>query len=170
MYAEKKIFFTPRDEEGAEMQADRLLDGIGQQILETLQENARISFSDLGRKVGLSSPAVAERVHRLEDAGYIKGYRVVIDEEKFGYPITAFVRVSAQAGRSGDIESLARESREVIEAHRTTGSDDYLLRVIASSVAHLDEFVSKMSEFGQTTSSVVLSSPVASRTIVPAPR
>ena len=149
------------------MQTDKLLDNIGRQILKSLQENARISFSELGRRVGLSSPAVAERVHRMEEAGYIKEYRAIVDQEKLGFPITAFIRVTAAAGRMKEADDMARSIPEVIEGHHLTGSDGFILKVVVASMGHLEEIINQMGNYGQTTTSVVLSSPVESRVLTP---
>ena len=149
------------------MQTDKLLDNIGRQILKSLQENARISFSELGRRVGLSSPAVAERVHRMEEAGYIKEYRAIVDQEKLGFPITAFIRVTAVAGKMKEADEMARSIPEVIEGHHLTGADGFILKVVVASMGHLEEVINQMSNYGQTTTSVVLSSPVESRVLTP---
>lgn len=147
---------------------DKLLDDIGRQILRALQENARVSFSDLGRIVSLSSPAVAERVKRLEQAGYIKGYSAVVDREKLGYPITAFVRLNVGVGMIKDADDAIRSIPEVVEAHRLTGRDAFLVKLGVSNVAHLEGIVDMLAEYGQTTSSIVLSTPVDDKVLRPA--
>jgi Lrp/AsnC family leucine-responsive transcriptional regulator len=154
-------------QEEYEMQTDKLLDDIGRQILKALQENARISFSELGRRVGLSSPAVAERVHRMEEAGYIKEYRAVVNQEKLGFPITAFIRVTANVGKLKEADDMARTIPEVVEGHHLTGTDGFILKVVVASVGHLEQIINQMSNYGQTTTSVVLSSPVESRVLTP---
>jgi Lrp/AsnC family leucine-responsive transcriptional regulator len=150
-----------------DMQVDKLLDDIGRQILTALQENARISFSELGRRVRLSSPAVAERVHRMEEAGYIKGYRAIVNQEKLGFPITAFIRATANVGKLKEADDMARTIPEVVEGHHLTGADGFILKVVVASVGHLEEIINQMSNYGQTTTSVVLSSPVESRVLTP---
>ena len=79
------------------MLSNKLLDDIGRQILRILQEDGRISFNELGRKVGLSSPAVAERVRRMEEAGIILGYRAIVDQSRVGYPIMALTRCAIRS-------------------------------------------------------------------------
>lgn len=150
------------------MNADKLLDDIGRQILRALQENARASFSDLGRVVGLSAPAVAERVKRMEQAGYIKGYSAVVDREKLGYSITAFVRLNANVESIKDADDAIRSIPSVIEGHRLTGRDEFLVKVCVANVADLSDIVDTLSAYGQTTTSVVLSSPVGDKVIRPA--
>lgn len=146
---------------------ERLLDETGWRILQALQENARLSFSELGLRVGLSSPAVAERVRRLEDAGIIKGYRAEIDTTKVGYPITAIVRMQAQGERCSRISNFVHEIPEVLDCYRVTGSDCLIMKVMVSSVEHLEILIDRLSVHGPLTTSIVLSTPVAKRMIVP---
>ena len=150
------------------MQSDKLLDDIGRQILRALQEDARISFSELGRRVGLSSPAVAERVRRMEEGGVIQGYRAMVSYERLGFPITAFIRVSTPASRMHEADLIAEKIPEVLECHHLTGTDCLILKVVVSSVGHLEEVINQMGHYGQTTTSIVLSSPVTSRILEPA--
>jgi Lrp/AsnC family leucine-responsive transcriptional regulator len=137
--------------------SETLLDDVGWRILGSLQENARISYSELGRQVGMSPPAVAERVKRMEDAGIIMGYRAQVNLEKLGYPITAFIRFSAgeNCGRMGEItEGIP----EILECHRVTGEDSCVMKVAVSSVGHLEKVIDKLTPFGLSTTSIVLSS------------
>ena len=149
------------------MQSDKLLDDIGRQILRALQEDARISFSELGRRVGLSSPAVAERVRRMEEGGIIQGHRALVSYERLGFPITAFIRVSTPASRMHEADLIAEKIPEVLECHHLTGTDCLILKVVVSSVGHLEEVINQMGHYGQTTTSIVLSSPVTSRILEP---
>lgn len=145
---------------------ERLLDETGWRLLEALQENARLSFSELGQRVGLSSPAVAERVRRMEDAGIITGYRAEVNTAKIGYPITAIVRISTPPGeRCTRISAWAQELPEVLECYRVTGSDSLVMKVMVSSVEHLESLIDRLSEHGQVTTSLVLSTPVTRRIV-----
>lgn len=138
---------------------ERLLDETGWRILDALQADARLSFSALGRRVGLSGPAVAERVRRMEDAGIITGYRADVAVGHV-FPVTALIRVSAPEEEE-NCTRLAARSRglpEVLEAYRVTGTDRLVLKVVASSVEHLDRVIRQLSEFGTATVSIVLSS------------
>jgi Lrp/AsnC family transcriptional regulator, leucine-responsive regulatory protein len=132
-----------------------------------LQENARLSFSELGLRVGLSSPAVAERVRKLEDAGIIKGYHAEIDTSKVGYPITAIIRMQVQGDRCTRISAGVRDIPEVLECYRLTGSDSLVMKVMVSSVEHLEALIDRLSVNGQLTTSIVLSTVVPNRVIVP---
>jgi Lrp/AsnC family leucine-responsive transcriptional regulator len=148
------------------LENERPLDETGWHILEALQENARLSFSELGQRVGLSSPAVAERVRRMEDAGIITGYRAEINTAKIGYPITAVIRISNSPGeRCTRFSASAQAIPEVLECHRVTGSDALIMKIMASSVEHLEALIDKLSEHGQLTTSIVLSTPVSRRIV-----
>lgn len=127
--------------------------------------NARISFAELGRRVGLTTPAVIERVRKLEDAGVILGYRAEIDPAKIGRPITAFIRMSIVGVDYSHIIEVAEESNEVLECHRGTGGDSFIMKVAVSSVEHLQEVIDRLTPYGITTTTIVLSSPVKRRVI-----
>jgi Lrp/AsnC family leucine-responsive transcriptional regulator len=144
---------------------DRLLDETGWQVLAALQENARIPFSELGRRVGLSAPAVAERVRRMEDAGIIAGYGVRLGFEQLGRPITALIRINCPEPNAARVKALAREREEVVECHHLTGADSFIVRVAVSSVKHLESVIESFGRYGTPTTALVLSSPVAERAI-----
>jgi len=146
---------------------EKLLDETGWHILQALQENARLSFSELGQRVGLSSPAVAERVRRMEDAGIIKGYRAEINTAKIGYPITAIIRMNTPGERCTRFSAFTQEMPEVLECYRVTGSDSLVMKVMASSVGHLEAIIDRLSAHGELNTSIVLSTPVTRRVIVP---
>ena len=148
------------------LEIEKLLDGTGWQILRALQQNARLSYSELGQRVGLSSPAVAERVRKMEDAGIINGYHAEINVAKIGFPITAVIRMSPSPGeRCTRFTASIQEIPEVLECHRVTGSDSLVMKVVASSVEHLEALIDQLSAHGQLTTSIVLSSPVTRRII-----
>jgi Lrp/AsnC family leucine-responsive transcriptional regulator len=149
------------------LEIEKLLDETGWRILQALQENARLSFSELGLRVGLSSPAVAERVRRLEDAGIIKSYRAEIDTTKVGYPITAIIRMQVQGDRCTRFSAYVQDMPEVLECYRVTGSDSLIMKVMVSCVEHLEAILDRLSAHGQLTTSIVLSAAVTKRTIVP---
>jgi Lrp/AsnC family leucine-responsive transcriptional regulator len=146
---------------------ERLLDDTGWRVLAALQADARLSFSELGRRVGLSPPAAAERVRRLEDAGIITGYRVEVDAEKVGYAISAVIRVSAPEPQFPRLKALAAELREVREAHHVTGPDSLVLKVSATSVGHLEKVIEQLGRYGTPTTAIILSSPVSPRAMGP---
>ena len=147
--------------------SEPLLDAINWKLLLLLQANARRSFSELGREVGLSSPAVAERVRRLEEAGIISGYHATVDPEKVGLPLLAFMRLSEVGDRGNRVSALVSDMPEVLECHRVTGSDSYILKIIATSIGQLEALIDCFSPYGQITTSLVLSSAVTHRIIQP---
>jgi len=134
------------------------LDAVDWRILEVLQEDARYSYSKLGRRIGRSAPAVAERVRRMEAAGIITGYRVSLALDKLGYAMTAIIRISAPEENCVQLGALVRRLPNVIESHRVTGTDRQIVKVMASSVGDLDDIISQLSKFGTATASIVLSS------------
>jgi Lrp/AsnC family leucine-responsive transcriptional regulator len=146
---------------------ERLLDKAGREILQALQENARVSWSALGRRVGLSAPAVAERVRRMEDAGLVTGYRAAVDLEKLGFPVSAIIRVSAPEEKCPPLKTMIKALPEVLACHHVTGSDAYVLTVAATSVKHLESLIERLGRYGTPTTSVILSSPVSARSVEP---
>ncbi len=143
----------------------KLLDRIGWKILEELQEHARIQFVELGRRVGLSTLAVIERVHRMEEAGIISGYRVEIDRAKVGLPVCAFIRVSVIGDVIPRVIVVARQMPEVFECHRIAGEDTFLLKVCVASSEALEKIIDKLTPHVATTTMLVFSSPVTRRLI-----
>jgi len=144
---------------------EKLLDDTGWQIIASLQENARISFKELGQQIGLSPPAVAERIHRMEDAGIITGYRVELNLEKLGLLMTAFIRISSAGEKCVKLSKIIADLPEVLECHRVTGSDHFIIKVVVSSARHLETLIDQLVPYGQLTASIVLSSPVKRRQI-----
>jgi Lrp/AsnC family leucine-responsive transcriptional regulator len=142
-----------------------MIDDIDRKLLKELQLDARISFAELGRRVGLTTPAVIERVRKLEDARIITGYRADIDTAKIGLPITAFIRMSISGVDYSHIIEVARDSSEVLECHRGTGCDSFIMKIAVSSVEHLQEMIDRLTPYGITTTTIVLSSPVRKRVI-----
>lgn len=142
-----------------------MIDTIDWKILKELQINARISFAELGRRVGLTTPAVIERIRKMEDARIITGYAAEIDTAKVGLSITAFIRMSISGVDYSHIVEVAKSSEEVLECHRGTGGDSFIMKVAVSSVEHLQNLIDKLTPYGITTTSIVLSSPVKKRII-----
>ncbi|MFE9676825.1 Lrp/AsnC family transcriptional regulator [Streptomyces sp. NPDC006259] len=133
------------------------LDDIDWAIIDELQQDARISLSELGRRVGLGSSATTERVRHLETLGVITGYRAVVDLAKVGYPVLAVVRLKYPGNRHQPLRRLLAERREILECLRTTGDDCYTLKVAATSMEHLETLMDELAGFGTTTTSVVYS-------------
>jgi len=141
------------------------MDDIDRALISALQDDARSSYADLGRRIGLSPPAVSERMRRLEASGIITGYHAGIDLKKAGYGIVAFIRLNSSPDLAPQLERLAQETPEVLEFNRVTGSEGYVMKLAVSSIEHLERIVVKFLPYGQTTTSIVLSSPVTWRKI-----
>jgi len=139
------------------------LDETNRRLLAELQLDARLSLAELGRRVGLSAPAVAERLQRMELAGVIRGYEVRVDPRALGYALAAIIRVRPAPGQLVNVAEAARERPEVVECHRVTGDDCYLMKAYVRDVEHLEEAIDVFAALGQTTTSIVQSSPVAGR-------
>jgi Lrp/AsnC family leucine-responsive transcriptional regulator len=145
------------------MPSNQRPDTTDRRLPDELQGDARLSLAELGRRVGLSSPAVAERLQRLETDGVIRGYHAEVDPAALGYPLTAIVRIRPAPRQLPKVAEVARGAPEVVECHRITGEDCYLLKAHVRSVTHLEELIDQFTPFGQTTTSIVQSSPVPVR-------
>jgi len=141
------------------------LDDVAWRILEALQHNARQSFAEIGRQIGLSTPAVAERVHRLEEAGVITGYHVGLDMARLGVPIRVLVRLTIPGGDLQVSRTVAviKELAEISRCHRITGDESFVIEANVVSIRHLEALIDKLSALGATSTSTVLSSPVQRR-------
>lgn len=136
------------------------LDRTDWQILRALQQNARLSFAELGRMVNLSRPAVAERMRRLETLGIIAGYRAEVDLARLGYSITAFIRLKAQADKVDALAELLKASPEVLECYRGLGDDSFIAKVVVASLPHLEGLLDRFAANGQVSTSIAMSSVV----------
>ena len=146
---------------------DALLDATNLRLLEELQRDARLSLAELGRRVGLSSPAVAERLRRLEEEGVITGYRAEVDPRRLGFALGALIRVRPAPRQLANVAELARQLPEVVECHRVTGDDCYVMTAHVRDVEHLEEVIDQLAAYGQTTTSILQSSPVPRRPLSP---
>jgi Lrp/AsnC family transcriptional regulator, leucine-responsive regulatory protein len=142
---------------------NELLDPTNVRLLAELHANPRITMSALGRRVGLSAPAVTERVQRLESSGVILGYRLEVDPAALGLPVAAFVRVKPAPGQLPKLAELAQRVGQVSECHRVTGEDCFLVKVHAASVQKLEELLDQFLMYGQTITSIVVATPVPPR-------
>ena len=147
------------------LETEKTLDETGWRILTELQADARVSFSELGRRVALTPPAVAERVRRMEEAGIIQGYRADVDLGRVGLPITVFIRWTAVGNDCAALGEEAREIPEILECHRVTGEESYVVKASVRSVEHLEELINRLMPHGETKTSMVLSSAVEHRPV-----
>lgn len=147
-----------------DLQINALLrDAKNLELVRLLRRDPRAAIADLARGIGMSAPAVRERQQRLEDAGVIAGTRLELDPAALGYPVLAFVRVRPAPGQLGRVSELARRTPEVIECHRITGEDCFILKLRIAAIDRLDGVLDRFLAFGQTTTSIVQSTPVPPR-------
>jgi Lrp/AsnC family leucine-responsive transcriptional regulator len=147
-----------------------LLDPVNLRLLEELQADARTSLAELGRRVGLSSPAVGERMRRLEQEQVIAGYRAEVDPRKLGYGLGVVIRIRPAPRQLAHVAELARRTDEIVECHRVTGDDCYVMTAHVRDVTHLEAVIDQFAAYGQTTTSIMQSSPVPRRALSPAAR
>jgi len=140
-----------------------ILDATNLAILRELLDEPRLAMSELARRVDMSAPAVAERVQRMQEAGVIRGARLDLDQSALGLGITAFVRVRPMPGQLQAISELARKTPEVVECHRVTGEDCFIMKVLVGRVELLEAVLDEILRYGNTTSSIVQSTPVPLR-------
>ena len=146
-----------------------LLDEVNVRLLQILVTDPRLGTSELARRVGMSAPAVRERIGRLERAGIIRGYRLDIDPAAIGLPVAAWVRIRPGPGQLPKIAELAERTPEVTECHRISGDDCFLLKVHVPAVEALEAILDRFLMHGQTTSSFIVATPVAPRPVLPTP-
>ncbi|WP_158886482.1 Lrp/AsnC family transcriptional regulator [Amycolatopsis anabasis] len=141
------------------------LDDVDWQLLELLQADARMSYSELGRRVSLSAPAATERVRRLEERGIITGYSAQVDAEKLGRPIAAIVRAKVRSLDGTRFRETILALPQVLAADHVTGDECWFLRISCGSTGELESLVERIQRYGETTTSLVFSSPVRRRGI-----
>jgi Lrp/AsnC family transcriptional regulator, leucine-responsive regulatory protein len=134
-------------------------------LIAELQADARLSLAELGRRVGLSSPAVAERLARLEEIGVSTGYRAEVDPRALGWALAVIIRIRPAPRELHKVAELAQRTPEVVECHRVTGDDCYIMKAHVREVEDLEELIDRFAIYGQTTTSLVHSSPVPARPV-----
>src|ERR1700756_1465367 len=132
-------------------------------ILKCLQSDPRLGISELARQVELSAPTVRDRLQRLLDAGVMRRWWMEIDPRALGYPVCVYIRVRPMPGQLNKIAALANELPQVVEAHRVTGEDCFIIKAYVKALENLDQLLDRFLAFGQTTTSIVQSSPVPLR-------
>lgn len=153
----RKSDYSPYDHE------DRLLDAVNLRLLSELKSSPRLPVAELARRIGMSAPAIADRVQRLERAGVIAGYRLDIDPAAVGLPVTAFARIRPMPGSLPKIAELAAQTPQVTECYRITGEDCFLIKLHAPAIEQLEEVLDRFLAYGTTTTSIVVSTPVPRR-------
>jgi Lrp/AsnC family transcriptional regulator, leucine-responsive regulatory protein len=143
--------------------SDQQLDLTNRQLIAALQEDARLSLAELGRRVGLTAPAVGERLGRLEQTGVIRGYHADVDPRALGYELSVILRIRPAPLMIPKVAELAQRTPEITECHRVTGEDCFIMRLHVRDVLHLEELIDRFVPYGQTTTSIMQSSPVPGR-------
>jgi len=140
-----------------------LVDDVNIRLLKELQYEPRLTMAELGRRIGMSSPAVTERVRRMEEEGIILGYRLDINPAALGLPIAVYIRIRPNPGQLPKIAQVAQAIPEVAECHRITGEDCFMLKVYIPAMDQLDRILDTLLLYGTTTTSIIQSSPVPGR-------
>lgn len=140
-----------------------MLNNVDQRILETLLKDARISLKELGQQVGLSSPSVSERLHRLEERGVIRGFTVDIDPQALGYQLQAIVRIRPLPGKLQVVQKLIEDTPEFCECDKVTGEDCYIARLFVRSIAELDQVIDRIADKAETNTAIVKAQPIKRR-------
>lgn len=143
------------------------LDETDRKIIEILQEDGRISMKDLGKLIGLTSPAVSERIKRLENCGIISGYKAIINPDALGRNIKAFIHISLSGSQSyAEFLENAKSDPRIVECHHITGDDCSLLKVLVRDMQELENVIDSIKKIGSTKTSVILSTPIQAKSIL----
>lgn len=141
------------------------IDDLNWKILKCLQENARESFANIGREVGLTPPAVAERVKRMEDVGILQGYKAMVSHALTGHQLKAIITLRAFMGKLKPFLSVVTTYKEVVNCYRITGNENIVMEVILEDQFHLEEFIDKLIQYGETRTHIVLSNVITNAPI-----
>ena len=145
------------------MDSTALMDSYGRKLLGELQQNARLSVAELGRRIGLSATATAERLRQMEEVGILRAYTIDIDREALGLDVMAFIRMSCNGPQYHRLLEFVQTLEEVRECHHLTGGDDLLLKVTTTNMNDLEALIEALLPYGTPITSLVLSSPVERR-------
>lgn len=137
------------------------IDELNWHILNCLQENSRESFASIGRKVGLTAPAVAERVKKMEDLGILEGYKAKISHSKTGYQLKAIITLRAFMGKLKPFLEMVKTLDEVVNCYRITGNENIIMEVVLKDQFHLEKFIDKLIQYGETRTHIILSDVVS---------
>ena len=141
------------------------VDDLNWKILSFLQRNSRESFSSIGRKIGLTSPAVAERVKKLEDTGILEGYVAKVSHSKLGYQLRAMITMKAFMGKLKPFLDKVKTLDEVINCYRITGNENIIMEVVLRDQFHLEKFIDMLIQYGETRTNIILSDVIANAPI-----
>ncbi len=142
------------------------VDELNRRILKCLQKNARVTFTEVGREVGLTSPAVAERVKKMEDLGIIVGYDTVVSHVHLGLQLRAMITLRAFAGKLKPFLETVKTYEEVLNCYRITGNENIIMEVVLKDQFHLEKFIDKLITYGETRTHIVLSNVISNASIL----
>lgn len=142
------------------------IDTTNWKILDCLQQNARQSNTDIARQVGITSPAVAERIRKLEDAGIIEGYYAKVSHSETGYQLKAIITLRAFMGKLKPFIEKVKEFNEVINCYRITGNENIVMEVVLNNQKHLEQFIDQLIKYGETSTHIILSNIIENNPIV----
>jgi Lrp/AsnC family leucine-responsive transcriptional regulator len=145
---------------------NKVLDELNRHIMEELQKDARLSTVEIGRRIGLSAPAVADRIQKLEDLGFIRGYNTILDMDKLGLTIRAFINFRTTQLKHGDMIKLVESIPEIIEWYTVTGNYSIVLKVATSTSQRLADLIEQLEEYGETNTSLILAKDPGSKNIM----
>ncbi|WP_298239082.1 Lrp/AsnC family transcriptional regulator [uncultured Algibacter sp.] len=143
------------------------LDSINSKILKCLQENARLSNAEIGRRVGISSPAVSERIKKMEDLGIIEGYKTIVSPFEIGYQLKAIITLRAFMGKLKPFLEKVKTYDEVINCYRITGDENIVMEVVLKNQKHLEAFIDQLISYGESKTQIVLSRVVKQKEVIP---
>jgi Lrp/AsnC family leucine-responsive transcriptional regulator len=142
-----------------------LMDALNWKILKCLQENARQSNAKIGRIVGISSPAVSERIKKMEDVGVINGYKTIVSPYEVGYQLKAIITIRAFMGKLKPFLTKVKSFDEVLNCYRITGNENFVLEVMLKDQKHLEQFIDQLISYGETKTQIVLSNVIENAAI-----
>ena len=141
------------------------IDDLNWAILKSLQENGRVSFAAIGKKIGLTPPAVADRIKKMEDIGILLGYKAIVSHTHIGYQLKAIITLRAFMGRLKPFLEIVRSFEEVVNCHRITGNENIIMEVVLRDQFHLEKFIDKLILYGETRTHIILSDIVSNALI-----
>ncbi|MGB5417441.1 Lrp/AsnC family transcriptional regulator [Algibacter sp.] len=143
------------------------VDSINGKILRCLQQNARLSNAEIGRQVGISSPAVSERIKKMEDNGIIEGYKTIVSPFEIGYQLKAIITLRAFMGKLKPFLEKVKTYDEVINCYRITGDENIVMEVVLKNQKHLEAFIDQLITYGESKTQIVLSRVVKQKEVIP---
>ena len=143
------------------------IDSINSKILRCLQQNARLSNAEIGRQVGISSPAVSERIKKMEDLGIIEGYKTIVSPFEIGYQLKAIITLRAFMGKLKPFLEKVKTYDEVINCYRITGDENIVMEVVLKNNKHLESFIDQLITYGESKTQIVLSRVVKQKEVIP---